>query len=294
MTAQRIRGVFITFIAIILAGVATAQENTETHNTTTAATGTTVLVREVDSHQTREELNEVLRRLPPEVGKVLKLDPMLWTNPAYLGHYPSLAAFITQHPEVAHSPHFFLDDVYISGDALPEDASTRFRRDFLENATIFMVMLTVILALAWLIRTLVEQRRWSRVSRVQAEVQGKLLDRFASNEDLLKYVQTESGKRLLELNPNIGLEQTRPVSAPVSRILWSVQVGLVIAAFGIGLKLVGWSIVDKESAQALSGFGVLALSLGIGFVASAFASYALSRRLGLWESPAALPDDVGR
>jgi small-conductance mechanosensitive channel len=292
MTAQRIRGAFIGFIIIVLAGIAAAQETTD--NTTTAATGTTVLVREVDSHQTRGELNEVLRRLPPEVGKVLKLDPTLWANPAYLGHYPSLAAFVAQHPEVVHSPRFFLEDVYIPGDALPEDANTRFRRDFMESVTMFGVLITVTLALVWLIRTLVEQRRWSRVSRVQAEVHSKLVDRFASNEDLLKYVQTEGGKRFLEASPILPADPGRPVSAPIGRILWSVQVGLVIAAFGIGLKLVGWSVVDKGAADALSGFGVLGIAIGIGFVASAAASYVLSRRLGLWEPAAPLPDDVGR
>lgn len=290
MTAQRLRGAFIVFI-IALTSVALAQETT---NTSTAATGTTVLVREVDSHQTRGELNEVLRRLPPAVGKVLKLDPTLWANPAYLGHYPSLAAFVAQHPEVAHSPQFFLDDVYIPGDALPEDANTRFRREFMDSVTTVAVIFVITLALAWLIRTLVEQRRWSRVSRVQAEVHSKLMDRFASNEDLLKYVQTEGGKRFLEASPLLPADPGRPVSAPISRILWSVQVGLVITAFGVGLKLVGWSVQDAGASAALSGFGVLGIAIGIGFIASAAASYLLSRRLGLWETAAPLPDDVGR
>jgi len=294
MNAQRIRAALIAFVIIVLGSFASAQESTTTATTDTAATTTQVLVREVDSHQTRQELSEVLRRLPPEVGKVLKLDPTLWSNTTYLSHYPALAAFATQHPEVPHSPRFFLQDVYIPGDALPDDASTRFRRDFMENVTMFVIMLTITLALAWLIRTLVEQRRWSRVSRVQAEVHSKLLDRFASNEDLLKYVQTESGKRFLESSPSLPVEQGRPVSAPIGRILWSVQVGLVVAAFGVGLKLVGWTITDKGAAEAMAGFGVLSLAIGMGFVASAAASYLLSRRLGLWETQAPMPNDVGR
>lgn len=288
MTAQRIRGVFIAFIVIVLLGSTVAAQEA------TTATAAPVLVRETDSHQTREELNEVLRRLPPEVGKVLKLDPALWQNASYLAHYPSLAAFVAQHPEVAHSPQFFLENVYIQGDPVPESASTRFRRESMESLMEFAVLLTFTFALAWLIRTLVEQRRWSRVSRVQAEVHGKLLDRFASNEDLLKYVQTESGRRFLESSPALPAEAGRPVSAPIGRILWSVQVGLVLAAAGIGLKLVAWSLVDKEAAQALSGLGVLGIAIGVGFVASAAASYVLSRRLGLWEPPPQLPDDVGR
>jgi len=91
----------------------------------------------------------------------------------------------------------------------------------------------------------------------------------------------------------IGIESTptkrraRAVSAPVGRILWSVQVGVVFAAAGFGLQYVSRSI-EKTVSQPLFAMGVLALSIGIGFVISAIASYVLSRRLGLWETaPAA-------
>jgi hypothetical protein len=127
------------------------------------------------------------------------------------------------------------------------------------------------------------------VSKVQAEVHNKLMDRFTANEDLLAYIQTPAGKRFLDFAP-IALDGApRAVSAPVGRILWSVQVGLVLAAAGFGLEYVSNSI-EKTVAQPLFAMGVLAISIGLGFVISAVVSYVLSRRLGLWETAAAPAD----
>jgi hypothetical protein len=141
--------------------------------------------------------------------------------------------------------------------------------------------------LIWIIRTLVEYRRWQRTSKVHTEVHNKLLDRFTANEDLLAYMQTPAARRFLDSAPLSLDAPARPVGAPLSRILWSVQVGVVLAAGGLGLLFVSNRVID-EVAQPLFAIGVLALAVGAGFVVSAGASFLLSRRLGLFE-PAAPP-----
>ena len=55
--------------------------------------------------------------------------------------------------------------------------------------------------LVWVIRTVVDHRRWLRQSRVQVEVHSKILDRMTSNEDLLAYAKTPAGSRFLESAP---------------------------------------------------------------------------------------------
>ncbi len=70
------------------------------------------------------------------------------------------------------------------------------------------------------------------------------------------------------------------VGAPFNRILWSAQAGIVLAAAGVGLWFAKRGVID-EVAQPLQVAAILGIALGIGFVASAFASYALSRQLGL-------------
>ena len=82
----------------------------------------------------------------------------------------------------------------------------------------------------------------------------------------------------------------RSVGAPLGRILWSIQAGVVVAAGGIGLQVVSQHI-SEDAAQPLHALGVLGIALGIGFVISAAVSFLISRRLGLIElaSKAALP-----
>jgi ABC-type multidrug transport system fused ATPase/permease subunit len=273
--------------AAAIATTAFAQAPATTTSVPAATTST--VVTDSDSQETREAFHAALRRYPTEVSRVLKLDPSLMTNQTYLATYPALAAFLAQHPEIAHSPAFFLDNVYVGEEPRGENSSERVWRSTMEGLSIFAVLALVTGVLTWLVRTLIEHRRWSRVSKVQADVHNKLMDRFTANEDLLAYIQTPAGKRFLESAP-IALDGApRAVSAPVGRILWSVQVGLVLAAAGFGLQYVSRSI-EKTVSQPLFAMGILAVSIGVGFVLSAIVSYVLSRRLGLWETAAAPVD----
>jgi len=110
----------------------------------------------------------------------------------------------------------------------------------------------------------------------------KIVDRLSSNEDLLTYMQSPTGQQFLTASLGVPAAAAAPlaVGAPFNRILWSVQVGIVVAAAGLGLWLAKNGVIE-EVAQPLQVISILAIALGLGFVASAFASYALSRQLGL-------------
>jgi hypothetical protein len=253
----------------------------------TTATVTATAAIDADSRQTREEMRSLLRRYPPELGFVLKLDPTLFGNQSYLTNYPALANFIAQHPEVAHNPSYFLDNVSISGEGDEASSSTiRAWRLILGDVGGFVAFLVVTSVLVWAIKLLIEQRRWSRLSRVQTEVHSKLLDRFTSSEELLAYIQTPAGKRFFESAPFPLEAGPRSFSAPVERIFWSLQLGLVMIATGIGFSLVSVR-VKGPAAEGLYGIGVIGLLVGIALVISAFVFYILSRRFGLWQPPAA-------
>ncbi|HJQ37430.1 MAG TPA: hypothetical protein VKB93_09845 [Thermoanaerobaculia bacterium] len=283
MTANLLRRILL--LAVIALPVF-AQETTTTATTTAAAeTKTTTVVTDIDSSETREQLYGILNRLPPQVAKTLKLDPTLFTNQSYIANYPALASFVTAHPEVPHNPNYYLEAVWIPSDPVPETNGARMWNRLIETISIFGAFMFFGGVFIWLIKTVIDHRRWNRLSRMQSEVHNKLLDRFAANEDLLKYVNTPAGRHFLESAP-IQLETPRAVAAPISRVLWSVQVGIVLAAAGIGMQLVGWSVTDKEVAQPLSAMGTLGITIGAGFVVSAVVSYVLSRRLGLWQPPA--------
>jgi hypothetical protein len=123
---------------------------------------------------------------------------------------------------------------------------------------------------------------------VQTDAHTKLLDRFTANEDLLAYIQSPAGAKFLESSP-IALDAApRSVGAPLGRILWSVQGGVVLVAGGIGLEVVSGRVTDSAS-QPLQALGVLAIALGLGFVISAIISFVISRRLGLIEPASSAP-----
>ena len=252
-----------------------------------------------DAREVRERFEGLLRRLPPSVGRVLKTDPTLMTNEAYLATYPALAAFLKQSPEVRHNPGFYLSNIsqeFWEPRTPPDPRSEALRmwRDTMQTSALFAGFTIVTLTLVWIVRSLIEYRRWHRTARVQAEVHNKLLDRFTANEDLLAYIQTPAGRRFLESAPLPLESPARPVAAPLARIMWSIQAGVVLAAGALGLLFVSGRVIEEVS-QPLFVIGVLALAVGAGFVISAAASFLLSRRLGLLEGapPAAGEHSAG-
>jgi hypothetical protein len=246
------------------------------------AGGRVVIVENTEAGEVRARLNEVLANYSPSLGQVLKLDPSLLGNADYLAPYPALAQFLGQHPEVARDPGYFLAEVRMPSSASErsqEDRRQEYWRETLAGVMVFVGFLFLAGILIWLIKTLLDYRRWLRLSKIQAEAHNKLLDRFAANEELLGYVGSDAGRRFLASAP-IALDAAEPASpAPVRRILWAVEAGCVLAAAGAGLLAI--SRMVEAVSQPMLALGVLAVALGVGFVLAAAVSYVLSRRLGL-------------
>jgi hypothetical protein len=241
-----------------------------------------VLRDEASAEETRDQLNRIFEKYPPAVGRVLKLDPSLMSNPAYLAPYPVLAAFIGQHPEIVHNPGYFLENVNSPNQSY-SDPKWRERQEMLgvlAGVAAFIAFLVITGVIVWVIRMIITSRRWNKLSKVQYDVHSKLLDRFTTNEDLLAYMQTPAGRRFLESAPIRLPDEPRSMTAPFSRILWSVQAGIVLVLTGIGLLYVSSTFID-EPAQFFMVIGVITLALGGGFIVSAVAAYGLSRKLGL-------------
>ena len=240
-----------------------------------------------DAQRTKDELRQLLEHYPPTLRKVLALDPTLLSNPRYLAPYPGLVSFLNDHPEIARNPSFFVGEP----PEAPQDSRSRaidMWREVFQNLGVFAGFSLAAGMLIWLIRTVVDYRRWIRLSKVQTDVHNKLLDRFTANDDLLSYIQSPAGSKFLESSP-IKLDVApRSIGAPLGRILWSLQGGLVLLSGGIGLHVVGERVRD-EAAQPLHALGILAIALGIGFVFSAIISYVISHRLGLIDQAPAAP-----
>lgn len=242
-----------------------------------------------DANETRDRLQQLLEKYPPALGQVLKLDPSLLDKPDYMATYPALAAFVGEHPEVARNPAYFFANVRGPNWPQPNDRQSRgmeVLEEVLGGLAGLAVFAIVTGTLVWLIKTVIDYRRWNRLSKVQTEVHTKLLDRFTANDDLLAYMQTPPGRKFLESAPIPLHEEARSIGAPLSRILWAVQAGVVLFLLGVGLLFVTGR-VSVEITQGVFVMGVLVIALGLGFIASAAVAYGISRRLGLFEQSAA-------
>jgi hypothetical protein len=264
----------------LAAATAAAQQRaiSPTPRDTSAVSATT----QVDADEMRRALEAVLKQYPPSLPRILKLDPTLLTNEAYLQPYPQLAAFVKEHPEVAHNPAYYFEGYGENGSYYREttqDRAVNMWKSTIEGFTIGGVMLGMATGVLWLIKTLVEHRRWARLSKIQTEVHNKVLDRMQSNEDLLAYIQTPAGRRFLESAP-IPIESPRAIGAPIGRILWSAQAGAVLTVLGIGIEIVSSTAVE-DVAPPLAAMGAVVIALGVGFLVSAALAYFLTRRFGL-------------
>jgi len=294
------RMILILALMLGIGSVLTAQETgtaeTETTAaaaTSTAAAGTTTRqdpVPEVtrSGHAIRSQFNQLLRERPPEVAQILQLDPSMMADPSFLAKYPEIREFVARYPEVKHNPGFYL------GEYAPQQYRRSPLEGILEGIAIFSVFLLIAFTFMWLVRTIIEQKRWNRLSRTQTEVHNKILDRFSTSAELLDYMKTSAGTKFLESAP-IALHTeapARPQNAPLTRVMWSVQIGIVVAAASFGVLLVSGRF-DKETAQELFALGMIGVSVGVGFIVSAAVSIFLSRRLGLWQLPADRADETG-
>ena len=238
-----------------------------------------------DAQRTKNELSQLLRRYPPALQTVLAIDPTLLGNEAYLAPYPALVSFVGAHPEISRNPSFYLSAGPGPFTYRVQDHAERVlevQRDVLDGVGAFLGFGMGIGLLVWLIRTLVDYRRWNRLTRTQTEFHTKLMDRFTASNDLLAYIQSPAGSRFLQSTPITLDAAPRSMGAPLGRILWSVQGGVVLVAAGIGLWIVSGRVGDDAS-QPLHALGVIGIALGIGFAVSAIVSFLISRRLGLIE-----------
>ena len=152
---------------------------------------------------------------------------------------------------------------------------------FMDAFVPFLVFLCVLGATFWILRTVLENRRWNKMVKVQTETHAKLLERFGSSQEMLAYMQSEAGKKFLEAPIFEG--QRRQVSTlPFGRILWSVQVGIISAFVGAGLLFLRGKI-SADADMGFEVFGTLVLTLGIGFLVSGGVSYVLAKYFGLLE-----------
>jgi hypothetical protein len=118
--------------------------------------------------------------------------------------------------------------------------------------------------------------------KLVTEFNSRLLDRLGSVKDFSEFLQTEAGARFMQ-----DLTSEPITSGPHERILRTAQFAAVLICLGFGLLLLSFFFptFSDSSHNSFTALGVISLSLGIGFGASAGASYRLAGMLGLLNRP---------
>jgi hypothetical protein len=232
----------------------------------------------------------------PTLADVLSSDPSLLADQQYVARSnPELAAFLQQHPEIGRNPSFWLFSELRTpqqeryeilqpkdGFQPARDPNSDGLDRVMNNVAPMVVMIVLLFALAWIIRTLAESRRWTKVFTLQSEVHGKLIDRFATNQELLGYMETDAGRRFLEAAPIVTETDSRRMPNLVSRLVATLQVGLVLTLLGAGLLALRNSVGNAGTTMLV--LGIIALMPGIGLILSAGSLWVLGKRLNLMET----------
>lgn len=254
----------------------------------------TSAVSDRDLAATRHELLKLLRT-SPTLTTVIAHDPSLLANQDYVAHNnPQLAQFLTEHPEIARNPDFYLFTKLSPEDGGPDEALERAvwpeyaqparsgwnANDVVGPMGALLAFACFLAALTWLIRQFLENRRWNRIFKLQSEVHSRLIDKFSSNQELALYMGTEAGKRFLEAAPiPLGIEPDQRVPNAIARILTPLQIGIVLSLLGAGLYMLRHVSPDMEIPMLL--MGTVAFMPGLGFIISAGITWVLAARLGL-------------
>jgi hypothetical protein len=99
--------------------------------------------------------------------------------------------------------------------------------------------------------------------RQRNQMQQHMLDKFASAKDFADFVQSPAGQKY-------AMSFADTAASAKASILNAVRLGIVLIFTGFGLQTMG--------SRAMR-FGLLVVTIGIGFLVSAAISYVLSRKL---------------
>lgn len=251
------------------------------------------MLNDKDVWSTQTELIRLLR-LSPTLTTVVEHDPSLLANQEYVAkNNPQLAAFLTQHPEVARNPDYFLFSHLQHDAGQPDEALERavwpdvYRsqeqgtwNEFVHDLGPLLAFLGFLAVLLWMVRIFVENRRWAKVFKLQSDVHGRLIDKFSTSQELAAYMETDAGKRFLEAAPiAVNLDNSQRVPNAVARVLTPLQIGVVMALLGVGLLSLRHAGPDMDAPMLV--LGTVVLMPGIGFILSAGLTWLLASRLGL-------------
>jgi hypothetical protein len=232
----------------------------------------------------------------PTMATAIAHDPSLLGESGYIAHNnPPLAAFLTAHPDIARTPEYYLFanlsvdhgdrarslEERICPQMLPPNFSGNIRS---ENLVPMIVLPALFGAIVWIIYLFVTGLRQSKLLKAQSALQGRLIDKISSSQDMATYLSTNTAQKLFG---GTSLTDAQPADAKAvftsARILWPLQIGvmLIVLAIGVyGIRNCG-NAADMVTTSAATALSAMMVAAGIGFILCAGIAWATAKRLGV-------------
>jgi Flp pilus assembly protein TadB len=135
-----------------------------------------------------------------------------------------------------------------------------------------LLFLAMFATIGWVVYLAAETSKRQRRMKAQAELHGRLLDKFSSAREVVEFLQTPSGAQFVD---SISSDREEPASG----ILRSTHRGIILVIVAVGC--LGLTVPYGWRDNPLLVIGVILFCLGIGFLVSAAVSQRLWRTLGL-------------
>jgi hypothetical protein len=146
-----------------------------------------------------------------------------------------------------------------------------------KDIAILLVLLGAFATAAWMFYLVADTNKRQRRLKAQAELHGRLLDKFSSAREVVEFLQTPGGAQFVD---SFSADREEPSNG----ILRSTHRGIILVIVAAGcLFLNWWYYRESRGDNPLLVIGVILLCLGVGFLLSAAVSQRLSRTLALTE-----------
>jgi hypothetical protein len=139
-----------------------------------------------------------------------------------------------------------------------------------DDIVLMTVLPITILFWAWVVWIILEWRKMGHKSKLQ----NKIVEKFSTVQEFNDFLQSQEGNKFLNFLKFNGL-------SPKGKILSSMSKGVILAALGISLVIIG-QIFTEEMRYFLA-FGIVFIALGVGFLIATFISYTLSKKWGIMD-----------
>lgn len=145
---------------------------------------------------------------------------------------------------------------------------------FMEDLMPIVVLPVMFLAMAWVIGKIIGAFKHRAQLRAQTDFHNKLLEKFGTGEEFTAYLQSEAGVNFFE---QMSVE---PIS-PLTKILNSIRIGVVLTLLGAGLMIFTPQFPGPDMSNIIFLCGIISFAVGAGFLISAAISYRLVKVWGL-------------